>query len=162
MMLTQQRLREVLSYDQESGAFVRIRALPGAQLGAAGGLDKRGYLAIRVDGQRYLAHRLAWLYVFGAWPEGDVDHANGDRADNRIENLRLANRSQNKANSKKYDNNSSGFKGVCWRKETGRWRARIGVNGEVLNLGSFDNAEDAYRAYSVAAEQHFGEFARVA
>ena len=94
-------------------------------------------------------------------PDPEVDHINGKGCDNRRENLRAATRSQNNANQRKNSNNTSGFKGVHWRQDRSKWRARIEVNGKHLHLGLYDAATDAARAYDQAALQHFGQFARV-
>jgi hypothetical protein len=102
--LTQARLRELLSYDPETGTFIwRTRSNPrGPDLTGrrAGGLDGEGYWHIRIDGKLYGGHRLAWLWVHGRLPNGRLDHINRSQADNRIANLREANPSQNRANSK--------------------------------------------------------------
>lgn len=105
------------------------------------------------------AHRLAWFYAYGVWPQDQIDHRNGIRSDNRICNLREATNSLNKANERRRTDNTSGFKGVH-RRENGRWRARIGVGNRRLALGDFDTPEAAHTAYCQAAAQHFGEFAR--
>jgi hypothetical protein len=154
-MLTANRLREVLDYDPQTGIFTRA----GKRAGSSNGC---GYLRIRVDGQRYLAHRLAWLHVHGVWPSDQIDHVNTDRADNRIANLRDASRSQNHANTPLSRANTSGFKGVYWAPHTARWRAAIKVNGKKRHLGYFYSANDAALAYEAAANKMFGEFARAA
>lgn len=93
-------------------------------------------------------------------PEGFVtDHINRDRLDNRRCNLRKATRSQNTANSKMPSTNTSGYKGVYYRKEQNRWRASIRVDGKLMSLGQYGSAEDAAKAYNDAALKHFGEFA---
>jgi hypothetical protein len=111
--LTQERLKEVVSYDPETGKFLpvsrRRRITPGRPLGS---IRSHGYRMLAVDGVRYYAHRLAWLYMTGAWPAGSIDHANTDRADNRWANLRQATPSQNGANTVRQARNKSGFKGV--------------------------------------------------
>ena len=89
-----------------------------------------------------------------------VDHINCDGLDNRRANLRFATPAQNSANSRRRWDNTSGYKGVYFHKQTGKWRARLRSAKKHYSLGLFDNLEDAARAYRVAAEQHFGEFAR--
>jgi hypothetical protein len=125
-----------------------------------GGLTPKGYWKIGVDGHRYHAHCLAWLYMTGEWCELDIDHRNGDRADNRWSNLREATRTQNNGNGKRPRNNSTGFKGVHFFKQTGRYQAGITVDGRRQHLGYFSDPEDAHAAYLNAAEKYFGEFAR--
>ena len=156
ILLTPERLREVLSYDKVAGDFTRLAT--GERLGRVGLC--RGYVHIRVDGRSYKAHRLAWFHVYGRWPDGDIDHINGDRGDNRIANLREATRSQNNANKAASPKNRSGFKGVNYAPHVKLWRARIGVDGRSIHLGHFKTREEANAAYAVAAREHFGEFGR--
>jgi hypothetical protein len=161
-MLTAERLRELLDYDAESGVFTwRVSPALGVPKGAtAGSTHHTGYIFIRFKKRNYAAHRLAWFYVHGEWPPAgiDIDHANGDRSDNRIANLRLATRSQNCANRRRQINNTSGVTGV--RKLRGKWMARIKIGGEYQYLGVFAQFQDAVTARNEAAAKHFGEFAR--
>jgi len=90
----------------------------------------------------------------------EVDHINGDRLDNRRENLRVATHSQNAANAGRQRNNKSGFKGVHWRKQNQRWITYIKHNGKMNYIGAFDTPEAAHEAYREAATKFFGEFAR--
>jgi hypothetical protein len=164
LMLTAERLRELLSYDAETGTFKRKVSRSGARANSTVGHNcaKDGYCRIRVDGRIYLAHRLAYLYAHGEWPKARLDHVNCVPLDNRIANLRLCDQSQNSANARRGSNNTSGFKGVTWDKKTKRWRAQITVNRRSIKLGRFPSPEDAHAAYVAAAEIHFGEFARAA
>jgi hypothetical protein len=158
--LTQQRLRELFSYDPETGNFTRRLAVSKCQPGEkAGWLCGAGYLEIRVDCRRYLAHRLVWLYVFGRWPSHHIDHLNLEKTDNRLANLREATKSQNHANRPRPRNNRSGSKGVSVRK-SGNWSANITINGVGRCLGTFKSRDEATAAYKGAAEELFGEFAR--
>lgn len=149
--LTAARLRLRMSYDEATGVF-RWRdtgRVAGYPAGAAGRLQ------IYVDGVARYAHRLAWLYVHGEWPDGQIDHINGDKHDNRIANLRvLPGTAQNKQNqSRAYRNNRSGMLGVS--RDGSRWRARIMVDGKSKTLGRFDTPEEASAAYRRAkAELH--------
>ena len=116
-----------------------------------------------IDGERFLAHRLAWFYVHRVWPIAQIDHKNVDNSDNRIANLREATQSQNQANKPLNQKVSgTGFKGVSLYKKTGMFFARIRVNRKLIHLGSFDRAEDAHAAYVVAANDIHGAFARCA
>jgi hypothetical protein len=166
MTLDQERLRELLHYDPETGVFTwlvapnrRIRV--GQQAGTA--WEGRGvsYIDIKIDGQRYRAHRLAWLYMTGEWPPDETDHRDCDGLDNRWPNLREATSTQNKANTRRRRDNTSGFKGVTFNKRDRRFQARIKAGDRERHLGCFDTAEEAYAAYCAAAKEHFGEFARV-
>lgn len=155
-MITQEELQEMLSYDESTGIFVWLRSgngsiVPGTK---AGGISN-GYVVIRVNKKHYKAHRLAFVYVTGNCPP-NIDHINGNRADNRFENLRAATLSQNCMNRGKPVSNSSGYKGV--RNSRNRWRATIGSGGKRYYLGYFDTPEEAYEAYCEAAKKLHGDF----
>lgn len=159
--LTADRLRELLSYDPATGQFTRLvttsaRSVKGT---VAGGPDSHGYWRISVDHRRYLAHRLAWFYAHGEWPE-EIDHINRVRTDNRLENLRPADTFTNKRNTPAYKSNRVGFKGVSWHVCSKKWRSRIRIDGREVNLGLYDTPVEANAAYERAAREHFGEFAR--
>jgi hypothetical protein len=110
------------------------------------------YLAIGVDYERYLAHRLAFLYMTDEWPKGDVDHCNGDGLDNRWDNLREATRAQNNVNRRKLDNrNQSGHTGVRWHAGMKRWQAIFSF--------TFKTKEEAIEARRRVVEMLAGEFA---
>lgn len=158
--LTQDRLMELLDYDKETGNFKwkKTRSRFAVAGGIAGGPHPEGYSCIGIDGKKYLAHRLAWLFVHGGMPLGDIDHINGIRNDNRICNLRTATRAQNLWNSTKKKGALSEFKGVS--KHFDRWHAQIFHNGERVSLKYFDNEIDAAKAYDEAAIKFHGEFAK--
>lgn len=123
----------------------------------AGGPAGKGYLEVKVDGRKLKAHRVAWALIHGAFPAEMLDHINGNRADNRMANLRPANNAQNQWNRRTLDRNSSGLKGA-YRSGKG-WKSLIQVNGERIDLGWFATAEAANAAYVDAAKQLHGEFA---
>lgn len=162
-IITANELRKILNYNLATGIFIWIskvnsNALPGY---CAGCLNSQKYLVIRINKKLYLAHRLAWLYVYGAWPKDQIDHINLDKSDNRIDNLREATQWQNEGNVSIRRDNTSGIKGVSWYKRDRKWRANIQINGKQKNLGFFDNIESAAFAYADAALERFGEFARL-
>lgn len=154
-MLTANELRAYLHYDPETGVFTR-------QSRVVGYLDEgaNGYIRIRIKGKQYLAHRLAWLYVFGQWPENEIDHINGIKIDNHITNLRSATHSQNQAYSGLMKNNTSGYKGVFWHKQSRKWEAHIRINGKSVTLCRSHNIEEARKAFEAATIAARGEFAR--
>lgn len=161
MHLTQATLKELLTYNPETGIFIwrvdRVRVRKGE---VAGKLTPWGYVEIGISGQRYQAHRLAFLYMTGAMPKDYVDHINLIRSDNKWSNLRNATNSQNQMNTSKRANNTSGFKGVSWHKPDGRWRVDIRIEGRKKFLGYFDSPADGYAAYCAAAIRNHGEYAR--
>lgn len=146
-MLTVDRLREVLDYNPGTGIFTWKVNKGRMQAGSvAGSVTKRGYVRIVVDQQWIMAHRLAWLYSYGEWPDEEIDHKNEIKTDNRIENLRPATRLQNTHNvTVLHRHNTSGFKGVS--KYRHRWRATINNNGKIIVIGDFDTPEEASHAY---------------
>jgi hypothetical protein len=141
--LTQQRLKEVLNYDAESGVFTWKIGRPKAAMGEiAGGFSDRGYLTICIDGVKHRAHRLAWLYVHGIYPD-QIDHENHVRHDNRMINLKASNSYENSRNKSKPSDNTSGVVGVSLshriNQKNVKWEVR--VCGKFL--GYFDNFFDA-------------------
>ena len=158
--ITAERLRALVSYDPKTGLFTRLvtthsRSKAGS---IAGCLDKStGYIRFNLDGFLYYAHRLAWLYVHGAFPKHHIDHINGKRADNRMRNLRDVPLHVNSQNRKRANRgNSTGLLGVTKNSRTS-WSATIQALGVSKNLGSFDSPAKAYAAYLQAKrEMHAG------
>ena len=151
--LTAARLREVLSYDSETGEFRWIRGRRGVGIGSlAGCVSGAGYVYISVDCKKYLAHRLAWFYTHGVWPSNDIDHINWIRTDNRLANLRDVERHVNNENRKRVRgaNKSSGLAGVSWHIHSRKWRARITQQGVEHRVELFDTPEEASAAYVAA------------
>lgn len=148
MNLTIERLRQLLHYEPATGVFTWLqrpnsRVQPGSQAGTA---RSDGYLQIGVDGGTYQAHRLAWMYVHGVWPDQTVDHANHQRADNRIANLRLADHFEQAQNiSGPMARNKSGLLGASWHK-SGMWRCRLVARGQV-HQSYHRTAQEAHAAY---------------
>lgn len=154
------RVRELLDYSAETGIFRwRIDATSRSKKGALAGHESLGYLAIIIDGEKFLAHRVAWLYVHGEWPSEFIDHINRNKTDNRMENLRTATKRDNESNKPATSRNSTGYKGVHWRGDAKKYRAVIRENGKRKSLGYFETAEEAARAYDEAARTIFGNFA---
>lgn len=151
--LSHGRLLELVTYCQETGRFHWLKVRKGAPAGVECGTSKssNGYARLGLDGRRYGAHRIAWFYVTGAWPKGDVDHIDGDRANNRFANLRAVDRSTNLENIRhaRSDNRATGLLGA-YRHRSGRFTSRIRVRGQDHHLGMFDSAEEAHAAYIAA------------
>lgn len=163
-MLTAERLREVMTYDPLTGVFVYLGSKRSRRRGrVAGSLDKNtGYLHITIDYKKYWLHRVAWLYMTGAWPASLIDHKDTNGQNNRWDNLREADKSQNGANRGAQVSNKVGLKGVSFCKATSRYRADIDVKGRHRNLGRFDCPAAAHFQYILAADEAFGEYARAA
>lgn len=162
-MLTQERLKELLNYDPETGVFTgkTIRGNHDRRGVVEGrNYNADGYQRIILEGKQYLAHRLAWLYVYGYIPKQGIDHKNTNTSDNRIDNLRLASKSENEANMG--PRNPGRLKGTHSYnyKNAGRWIAQIMKDYKQIYLGIFDTEQEAHEAYMKAARQLFGEFAR--
>lgn len=147
-ILTQSRLKEMLSYDPDTGLFRYAKARPRVRVGNVAGHQHKGhgYIQIKLDDRLYLAHRLAWLYVHGDWPTDQLDHIDRDRVNNRIANLREVDNARNAQNCGLQQNNKSGGKDVCWYKRKSRWMVRITIDGERKFLGYFADHNDALTA----------------
>lgn len=153
--LTQEKLKESLNYDIETGIFTWKVLKPGVSLGeAAGGLSGYGYIKIMVNGTRHMAHRLAWLYVEGYFPENNIDHINRIRNDNRFCNLREVSHRCNMRNREVSKNNKIGVTGVTWNKRAKKYQSNIKIPGEQIYLGLFENILDAATARWEAEKKH--------
>ena len=160
-MLTQARLKELLRYNRRTGVFTWLQNRGGTAVkgSVAGGLNSEDYIQIKIDGVLYKAHRLAWMYVNGAFPELEVDHRNGIRSENKFSNLRLADDSQTCCNRKVSTRSTSGVTGVHWNAEAGKWRARIKLHGRRILIGDFVRLDDAAAARLAFAKKIHGKFA---
>lgn len=149
--LTQQRLKELLQYDPDTGNFFwKVRSNSRANAGDLASKQSFcfGYRQISIDGKTYRAHRLVWFYFHNKWPTHNIDHINGIREDNRIENLRDVTQKVNMQNLQKAKRNSkSGLLGVDWMPKNKKWRAQIRIDGKKVYLGYFVTAQLAHEAY---------------
>ena len=162
-VVTASRLQELLDYNPHTGIFTRLKGVKGYSVGSkVGSVNSDGYLRIMIDGRKYQSHRLAFLWMTGDWPKDEVDHIDGERMNNRWDNLREATQSQNQANSKIKSTNTSGLKGASFHKQRQKWLAQIQINSRQRFLGYFDTKEEAHESYCSAAIKLQGEFARFA
>ena len=146
MALSRARLKEVLTYEPESGIFIRNIDIKHFKAGTIAGTVNYGYINIGIDGKSYGAHRLAYLYMEGHMPE-EVDHDNHIRNDNRWLNLNASSKGHNAKNHTKQSNNTSGVVGVSWSKKAKKWNARIGIGeGSRRCLGFFNSFSSAVDA----------------
>ena len=160
--LTVEKARSLFFYDGSTGEL-RWRIASGCI--KAGSLvkskDSKGYLMVCVNKHHYKAHRIIWLMEKGSWPPGQIDHMNGMKSDNRLCNLRLATQKQNSANTGIRSSNKSGFKGVHYHRQSGKWQASICFDGKLQYLGLYDTALEASIVYARELNTKHGEFARI-
>ena len=158
-MITQSELKEALSYDKLTGQFIWKKLSPRAfsiRVGdTAGSQSVQGYWRIRINGKLYTAHRLAWLYCYGQFPDCEIDHINGDKSDNRLCNLRIATKKQNQENVTERIDNKSGCRGVFWNTGQQKWTAQVGHCGKRHHIGYFDVLDDAVKAVKEARNKLF-------
>ena len=158
-----QAMSEFIDYNSETGTMIWKKVLSnrtkaGALCGA--NVDSKGYARVCFAGKQYRAHRVAWALFYGVDPDRQIDHINGDRQDNRIENLRLATNTQNSRNTKLSRNNTSGVTGVTFSTAAQKWIAQITVSRKNVYIGVFPDKVDAIKARKQAESQYFGQFAR--
>jgi hypothetical protein len=151
--------RECVSYNPKTGILLWKKSLSnrskvGSRFGA--NIDGKGYYRAVFKGKQYRTHRLAWFHYYGEMPDGLIDHINGDRLDNRIENLRIADETLNARNCLRSKNNTSGHTGVTRHKAAKKWVAQITVSYKNVYLGLFDSLDDAVAARKKAEAQYFG------
>lgn len=161
MSITQERLKELLSYDPETGVLKWLTRPKSSRraCGTAGSVRPDGYIHVMLDKKLYLAHRLAFLYMDGEFPAVVADHVNGVKSDNRWSNLRSVTVRQNRMNATVNKSSKSGVKGVYWDKGDKKWIARLYVNGKKIVVGYFPDLIGAELAVRKARIELHGEFA---
>ncbi len=158
-MITYDLLHEMFRYE---GGHLYWKFKPNRQIRRgqkAGTINSSGYIVVTINGKKYMAHRLIWL-MHGREEAPMLDHVNGDRTDNRIENLRAADNSKNQMNSKRRADNTSGVKGVSWCNTYRKWVGQVWKNNECHKVGRFDSKEDCVKAVVAARAVLHGDFAR--
>jgi len=146
--ITAEQLREILEYSAETGVLVwKIRPSRSVKPGdVAGCVDNKGYVTVGINRRIYKSHRLAWLIVHGVWPDGLIDHIDGNKSNNRLSNLRLVNETGNAENVRRPNKrNKSGFMGVIWFQN--KWRASITIKHKTKWLGDYATPEEAHQVY---------------
>lgn len=144
-VITSKELKKKLNYNPKTGIFkwrytVTSRAIKDSE---AGWHTERGYIRITINKHRYPAHRLAWLYVFNEFPQGEIDHINHNKGDNRIINLRVVTRQENSKNLPMMSNNTSGHTGVYWNNNYKKWVAELTLAGKKVFNKAFKQIENA-------------------
>lgn len=158
-MLTQDGIRNLFEYEPNLGVLIRRKTTGGMVAGCkVGSITKKGYCSAKVLSKSYMVHRLIWLYVYGKFPENQIDHINGIRHDNRVENLREAITHQNCSNQPVRKNNTSGARGVVVDKKTGKFTAQCNAGGIHYYLGQYATREEASRVREEFAKKMHGEF----
>ncbi|HIC6634042.1 TPA: HNH endonuclease [Salmonella enterica subsp. enterica] len=156
--ISQDYLRKIMHYDETSVNFTLIKKKRGTKhrfKKNAGYLNRNGYIEIRIDGKLFKAHRLAWIYVYGKEPPDVIDHINRIRSDNRINNLREANATQNRINSKVSVRNTSGVKGISWDSSRNSWVAYAAHSGKIVFLGRFIDKKNAIKAREMYVNNNY-------
>jgi hypothetical protein len=146
--ITAEQLRKILEYSAETGVLVwKIRPSRAVKAGdVAGCVDNNGYVTVGINRRIYKSHRLAWLIVHGVWPNGLIDHIDGNKSNNRLSNLRLVNETGNAENVRRPNKrNKSGFMGVIWFQN--KWRASITIKHKTKWLGDYATPEEAHQVY---------------
>ncbi len=159
-MITQAELKELFDYNAETGVFTwKVKLRNGMNIGdVAGTKDSNGYLVVAYKRKRYYCHRLAWTYIYGDVPN-IIDHIDGDKSNNKINNLRNSTYTENARNQKISKNNISGIKSVGWVKSRNKWVVKLRVNGKQKFIGHFDDLELAELVAIEARIKYHGEFA---
>lgn len=156
-MITQDFLKAYLRYEPDTGRFFKFKDA-GGEIEVGHRQHRDGYIFVSIDGKKYQAHRLAWLYVYGYLPACDIDHRDRQKSNNAISNLREASDSQNAMNRGVMSSNTSGYTGVTWNKSAGKWQAQAKLHGKTHYLGLFKNPLDAAFAYEQFRNEWHGEF----
>lgn len=155
-----EKLREIFIFNPETGLLLHRRQRGYGPsfvyaIQPAGTINSKGYLVVTVGDRRVLAHRACWAIHNGEWPNLFLDHINGLKTDNRISNLRLATKAENGQNAKVRVDSVSGVRGVGWQSDRKQWRARIKVEGRVINLGRYTHLEDAAMVRRIAEHTYW-------
>jgi hypothetical protein len=156
-MLSQRELKSFVAYDEDSGEFIRLKTTSSNAVKGevAGYKDVKGYIRIRIKGKQYFAHSLAWLYAYGYFPKGEIDHIDHKRNNNSLSNLRDVTNQENQKNASLRKDNSSGVTGVNPDNGKGLWVAQIKVNKKKVVLGYFTDKFEAICA-RMSANNKYG------
>ena len=155
-LVTQADLKKMFWVDRFTGDLRRLTNRTNSPVNSVAGFidNSVGYRKIKIKSVRYYAHRLVWLYHFGKWPSDQIDHIDGDKLNNKIDNLRVVTNQENQKNAKLPSTNTSGVMGVCVHNQTQKWRAQIQDDGKNKFLGLFDNFEEAVAARQAAERKY--------
>lgn len=155
-------IKDCVELNRETGELTwKLRVNNSVKVGQAiGTRHNKGYKFFRLNKTFYFNHRVVWYLAYGGWPQGEIDHINGDKSDNRLENLRDVTHRQNMWNKGPQESTSK-YKGVHWHTANKKWRATLWNGSSKIHLGMFECEKEAAFAYDLAAKEVFGEFARL-
>lgn len=152
---TVEKLKELFEYCPKEGTVIRRITVGSAKKGSVvNSLNSKGYLRVGIDNRRHSLHRVIWALAYGYWPKNEIDHINGIKTDNKLENLREVTGAENQRNRKTGVNNTSGCVGVTWHKKAGVWQAQIKTPEKYIYLGSFSDLDDAIAARKDAEKKY--------
>jgi len=157
---TAELVKKTFWYDPETGLLYRFKSVPKCKLEQPAGYPQKNcrsgktYIRVRMNNGQYMAHRLAWVLVHGAWPAGELDHEDGDGTNNRLTNLREVTHGQNQKNMRRPSHNSSGYVGVVWLKDDKKWSARVYKGNKTICYGVYTDKQDAIAARKAAEAEH--------
>lgn len=149
-MISQSELKQILTYNKDTGIFTWVNSGKGRNINKVGNIDSYGYLRIHILGKTYKAHRLAWLYIYGQFPKNLIDHLDGDKSNNKINNLQDVTPLKNSRNKKSHRNGH--LLGTSFNKKCKKWSAQIRIH-----LGYFDSKEEAHKAYLLKCKEFYNE-----
>ena len=161
-MITQERLHDLFEYREDGNLIWQVSSSNRVRIGdTVGYLNISGYYRVQINGKKHFLHRLIYMYHHGHLTQGmDIDHIDGNPANNRIENLREITHSQNLMNAKIHKNNKTGIKGVCFLRKAKKYQVRLAINGKDIYLGCYTTLEEAKAVVKEAREKYHGEYAR--
>ena len=156
--LTQGFLKEYFEYRDGHLYWIKNQIRGPKMAGKKFGCNSLGYIRGKIHQKGYAEHILIWLYHYGVWPKDQIDHINGNRSDNRLENLREVNNQQNQFNSSASRNSTSKYKGVSWHKASGKWQAKISIDRKHYYLGIYNTEQEAVKAYNNSAKFYHKQY----
>lgn len=145
-MITQARLKELITYDSDTGFMIWVKDYGNRKEGTrAGSISRKGYMSLRIDKKLYFVHRLIWLFVHGTFPSEFIDHIDGNKSNNRLVNLRAVSRRENSQNLSQH---RGGKKPGCYyNRSRKKWEAQISINNKKIHLGMYLSEQEAHAAY---------------
>lgn len=152
-------INEYLTYDASTGNLYQLKKRPKIQVGSlAGGINKKGYRYIQLNGRKYPSHHIVWFIETNSFPQKQIDHIDGNKTNNKFSNLREVTNKQNTENRGKQKNNKTGYKGVSFNNRLKKYVAQIQHNNKPIHIGVYQNSYDAHLAYEEKAKELFTHY----